>query len=829
MSESMCQHGALSRRGFLKTTVAAAGAAVALGGLAERGKANADESQTPINERVFSGACRGNCCGGCALDLTVRDGHLVSTYFHELPEPEYNHRICLRGLSHVQRVYSKDRLKFPLRRVEGTERGAGEWERVSWEEAIDEICTKWKGYRDEYGPQSLLAKIDGGNFASVHGGTGGSLFINAMEAAGINGAVDNILINASVDALGMSESWNMNELSDIANAKTIIAWGADVADSYLQAWRFFADAKENGAKLIVIDPIFTTLASKADIYVPIRPGSDAALAMAMIKLCMDEALIDVDFVRNSTVAPLLVKGDGSYLRGSDVGIQPVSLGVDEKTGKEKFDDVLMVWDEEQDSLCPVSQAVQPRIEGSFVVDGIAVTCAYQLLKERVAEWTPEKAQEITDVPADTIREITRIYARETPATIFPGYGIDHYTNGEYSMFSIVTLAMVTGNLGKSGATCGLVMPLETLWANQIPRFLAGTKSWGNILAFDLADVLKSKNYLGRDITIKSMLISHGNWFSNRVSRTEVLEEIIPNIEFIVAIGLDMTDSTRYADIVLPAAHWFEVNDLFGAYSPQPYLMLQEQAIEPAFECKPDFEIQKLLLKGMGVGEPYWDLSEEDFMRMLLDGDAAKAKGITLERLRKEKVIRLFPDSPQVHAKGGVFPTATGRAQFYLETPHTLFDYGQEWDYEKAHLPVRFEPPSEAWSENPLYEKYPLSVIQQHAKWRTHTQWSHVPWLKELDPEPVAKVNPNDATARGIKDGDLIRVFNDRGHVVLRAVYSAGIRPGVIDIPKGWQEDQFVEGHYQTLTSKVTSPVYVNSPFYDVLVEMEKYSGNEGEK
>ncbi len=818
-------HAGLTRRGFLKTTAAATGAAALTGGAGLTALAAGKDAGEHV-EQVFSGACRGNCCGGCALDLTVRDGHLVHTYFHELPDAEYNKRICLRGLSHAQRIYSKDRLLYPLRRVEGTERGAGEWERISWDEAIDEICAKWKAYREEYGPQSLLAKIDGGNFASVHGGTNGAMFINAMSAAGVDGAVDNILINASVDALGMGTTWNMNELSDIANAKTVIAWGADVADSYLQAWRFFADMKERGGKLIVIDPIYTTLASKADIYVPIRPASDAALAMAMIKLCMDEGMVDVEFVRNSTVGPFLVKSsDGRYLRGSEAGFEPASLGVDPATGVEGFDDKLMVWDEEQGRAVPVDEAARPAIEGAFVVNGVEVTCAYSLLRERVSEWTPERAQEVTDVPADTIREITRIYAKETPSTIFPGYGIDHYTNGEHSMFSVLALAMVTGNLGKPGASCGLVMPLETLWADQVPRYMGGSMSWGNVLAFDLAEVLKTGQYLGREIVIKSMLISHGNWLSNRVSRTEMLEEIIPNIEFIVAIGLDMTDSTRYADIVLPAAHWFEVNDIFGAYSPQPYLMIQEKAIEPLGECKPDFEIQKLLLKGMGVGEFYWDLSEEDYMRMLLGGAAAQALGLSLERLREEKVIRLFPEKPQIHAKGGVFPTATGRAQFYLEDTRTLFDYGQDWQSEADHLPVLFEPPAEAWSENPLHGKYPLSVISQHAKWRTHTQWSHVPWLKELDPEPVVKVNPDDAAARGIADGDLVRVFNDRGYVVLRAVYSAGIRPGVVNIPKGWQEDQFVEGHYQTLTTKVTSPVYVNSPFYDVLVEMEKYEGS----
>lgn len=828
MSKTKSLEKGLTRRSFLKTTGAVAGATALVGGSSTLTALATEDVALDAGVQIFAGACRGNCCGGCALNLFVKDGKLVKTYFQELPDDEYNHRVCLRGLSHVQRIYDENRLKYPLRRVEGTERGAGQWERISWDDAIETIVTKWKAYREEYGPESILGRMDGGNFASVHGGVNGSMFMNAMEMSGIDGAVDNILINATVDAMGMGTSWTMNELSDIANAKTIIAWGADVADSYLQAWRFFADAKENGAKLIVIDPLFTTLASKADIYVPIRPASDAALAMAMMNVCMDEDLVDVEFVRDSTVAPLLVKvKDGKYLRGSDLGIEPTPKGINATTGKEEFDDKLVVWDESLAKESLIAEADKPAIEGTFTVNGVEVTTAYSLLKERVGEYTPERAQEICDVPADTIREIARIYAKQTPGTIFPGYGIDHYTNGEYSLHSVMALAMITGNLGKQGASCGLVMPLETLWADPTARFLAGTKTWGNILTFELAKVLETKEYMGRKIDIKSLMVTHGNWFGNRVNRRETIDKIVANIEFIVCVALNMTDTAQYADIVLPAAHWFEVNDLFGAYSPQPYLMLQEKAIEPYFESKPDFEILTELLKAMDVGEPYWDMTEEDYMRVLLGGKAAKARSITLEKLRDEKVIRIFP-KPCIHAEGGVFPTATGRAQFYLENPKALHNFGQDWDVDKARLPVRFEEPSEAWSTNPLHDKYPLSLIQQHSKWRTHTQWGFVEWLRELDPEPVAKVNPDDAASRSIADGDTIKVSNDRGHVVLKAVISNGIRPGCIDIPKGWQKGQFIEGHYQDLTSKETSPVYVNSPFYDVLVDMQKYDPSEGD-
>ncbi|KTE92413.1 dehydrogenase [Desulfitobacterium hafniense] len=806
-----------TRRTFLKGAAAATvvtGVAVAPGKMALQALAETDENAEVKSEqeRIFSGACRGNCCGGCFLNIHVRNGKVVKTSAGELPDPEYNNRICLKGLSHVQRIYHPERLKYPMKRV--GERGAGQWERISWDEAINTITDKWKDLWSKYDKTAVAVWNSSGNFASINGNGGYGRFKNLLGATQISGASDMALIGGSRKALGVGPSYNSNEMSDMKNAKCIIVWGCNPSESQLQSWRFIADAIENGAKLIVIDPTFTTSAAKAHKYVPLRPGSDSALALAMMNVVIEEGLTDEPFMKKSTVAPLLVKeNDGKFLRQSDItGVAPV----------EKAPDPFLVWNSETNAYGLVTEVTDPALRGTYTINGINVTTAYDLLVKRVEAYPPTVAQEICDVPAEVIREITHIYVKNSPSTIFQGYGLDHYVNGHYAHLSVMTLAMITGNLAKPGASAGLVMPLDAFWSNDITK-LKGATPGPTISALKLPVVMETGMFGKIPVQIKSLFVADGNPLGNSVDRNLLMGGFVNKLDLIVVADTTMTDTAQYADILLPAAHWFEVNDIFGAYSPQPYLMLQEKAVDPLFECKSDLDIMRLITNKLGIGEAF-NLDDIGFIDLLLQSPAAKAKGITLKKMQKDKVVRVLA-KPCIHGEGGVFPTPTGRAQFYMETPTVDIDYGQKWDIEKERLPY-FEPPAEAWPQNPLFKKYPLTIFQEHSRWRTHTQWGNVPWLRELDPEPTVKINPDDAAARGIENGDIVEVFNDRGHVVLKAVINNGMRSGTVNIPKGWQRGQFIEGHYQELTSRVTNPVVDNSAYFDVLVEVKKYKGGK---
>lgn len=805
----------LSRRTFLKASAVTAATAgvvaanpwgTAMTALAEDGKGTASVSN---EEKIFSGACRGNCAGGCFLNIHVRNGKVVRTSMRELPNPEYN-RICVKGLTHLQRIYHKDRLKYPMKRV--GKRGAGQWERISWDEAITTITDKWKEYQKQYGKEAFSIYWGSGSYAVCSGqgmGNTTNRLLNVTGSSNISMTVDAAHGHSAGNALGWGPNFTLNELADLKNAKTIICWGANPVISQQQSAHFFLEAKEKGTKFIVIDPTFNITASKADIFVPVRPGTDGALALGMMNIVVRENWIDVPFLKASTVAPFLVKeSDGKYLRLSDLG----------KLTEGQADAIVVRGADGKVGL--PQEIVDPVIEGSFNINGIAVNTAYSLLLKRIAEYPPEKAAKICNISVKQIEEITKIYANNKPSTIYQYFGIDHWVNGHYSVFDIYALAMLNGNLAKPGAACGMGETLGINFTNLagtlFPKGATGPSL--TMTATEMGRVMDEHKYGNKPVNVKGVYITHANVIANSAERKYTLDWL-NKMEFIAVADMNMNETAQYADILLPVAHWFEQEDAFCNYSTHPYVLFQEKAIEPLYECKSDFEINKKIAEKLGYGAQF-NMTEKDYLNLWLDNDAARKLGITLETLKEKKALKCLPGENFINGEGGKFPTPTGRAQFYVENPAPNMNYDQQWDIEKERLPY-WEPPHEAWHENPLHKKYPFTIISDHVRFRTHTQWWDVPVLKELDPEPIVKINSADAATYDIKTGDKVRLYNDRGYVVMKAAINEGVQPGVLTAPKGWEKHQFIEGHFADLSSRVVNKVCANSAFFDVLVAIEK--------
>lgn len=814
-TNSSANVSSFGRRTFLKGSAATLGvAALAGAGCAPKETLEEDPgaAMTPPEEKEFTGACRGNCFGGCKLKVKVRDGNVVSTTMGEFPDPRYN-RICTKGLSHLQRIYDPDRLKVPLRRV--GERGADQWEEITWDEAIDEIATKWQEIIDTDGGASIgLVPSAGGNFGSASTQYPQRLS-NALGFTTINPCYDNGLFAGG----GFSKGTGVNEITDMPNAKTIIVWGANPSEAQIQHWHFITEAHNQGSKLITIDPNYTNCAAKSDQWIPLRPATDTALVMAMMNICIDNGWTDDNYIRIGTVAPFLVKeNDGLYLRLSEVtGAAP----------KEGEPDPIVVRDADGNIGVP-SEIADPVIEGTFEVNGIKVTCAYTLLKEAIKDWTVERASELCDIPVDVIVELARTYAQDGPSTIFTGLGPDHYVNGHMFYFAVTGLAGITGNLGKPGATCGMDWPVAGfgISAAKMPKNIVGP---AGIIPGPLFPVAVREGQLeGRPVKLRSLYIYSANPVANQVERQAWLEAL-NTMELVVIAEMRMTDTARYADIVLPVTHWFEMTEIAPVIT--PYMTLQEKCIEPLHEAKTDVEIINLIANKMGLVEDF-QYTEEEYLEATLDNDNARALGITWEKLKEEKCLRDYADEPYFLGVNGVFPTPSGREQFYREVVTPYINYGQTLTDPRERLPY-WEPPAEAWPESvggfeahPLAEKYPLIYSGERNKMKCHTQFGHNQWLLELYSEPIVKLNPDDAAKRGIAEGDYVKVFNDRGFVVLKAVIHAGTRSGMIIIPKGWEQDQFVAGHYADLTSHIFNPTVPNNCFFDALCEVEKYEGGE---
>lgn len=827
--------GILTRRSFLKATGTAVGAAMVGGAgaaattLEERGRAWAQEEET---EEVFYTSCRSNCFQACMLEGHVRDGKVRFMQRADFPENIYS-GCCLRGLSIHERGYSATRIKYPMRRVAGTERGAGQWERISWEEAVQEIADTLTRIQQEWGAQAVAVDSATGNYAFLQGPYGPrSIFGNAIQGTLLNMCYDQAFGYGTNRVLG-GGAWHYgNETKTMLDANHIIVWGANPAQAQLQTWRIAQFAREKGARITCIDPMFSASAARSDEYIPIRPGSDLMLALAILNSIASQGLIDEPYVKACTTAPFLIRKDtGLFLRRSDIeggSMAEVRDAVTLNTAGSMAEDPAYVWDETAGAAALYTECATPALEGTYIVNGIEVETVLTALKKRVGEYTVDRAAETTGIPADKIRELVDIYAHGGPVFLYAIYGIDHYRNGHLWSQTMAILHALTNNLSRPGSSVSAfgAVTLDRLPLNMMtlvpPSMTMGNPS---LPQSAFAEIVLGGTYKGEPYPMKAFIAASSNAFSNFADQNTMINEVIPELEFILTLDTEMTDTARYSDIVLPVAWWTEVADLRPAAYCNPFVVYCEKMVDPLYESKPDTEAFALIAEKMGVGADLPLRDPDEWVDMLLDSDGLKALGITAESIREKHAIRGAgkADAPVIRGENGTpWPTPSGRVELYCEMPLPRIDYGQAWQEEspKERFPY-FKPPTENWQESELKQKYPLSYFQAHQRWRTHSQWFASKTLRELDPEPLAYLSPADAADRGIEEGDIVEVFNDRGNAVLKATITEAAPKGFLHIPKGWQREQFIEGGFQCMTGSETDPMSVNFAFFDTLVDVRK--------
>ncbi|MDR1014910.1 MAG: molybdopterin-dependent oxidoreductase [Coriobacteriales bacterium] len=711
---------------------------------------------------------------------------------------------CMKGYANIERMYSATRVQYPLKRA--GERGAGEWERISWDEAVSEICSKWKELQAEHGPEAVTFMSGSGSGMATISYT--NRLKALMGAATIAPAYDNSGMYSQWTHAGFHPMVNgQNEHRDIANAENVFIWGANPTESLTTDYHFISEAQEKGATLVVIDPIFTTSASKADVYVPIRPGTDGLLAAAMMQMVIRDNKVDKAHLQNATVAPFLVKDeDGLYLRLSDVG----------KAEAESEEDRILVYDNGE--AVAFDEASDPEIEGNFEVEGMGVKPAYQILLDRIYVWDLETIAQYTDIPLETIEELAGIYTSGL-SMIVTGFGIDHYANAQTGYEAMFALMDVTGQECKHGAGCACVdfsSPTAQGLVNTATAGLEDLVPGPTVHAPHLHQLMEEGRLGSITVAPKSAYIYICNPIGNEPDRLKWLSSFAA-MDMVVVSDMFMSETAQYADYVLPVSFIFERDDLTAGQN--PLVKLVDKAAEPAFESKGDFEIITLLGKGMGF-EGQFTQTLEGFLESCITNDTAAEAGITWERLKEEHAIWSYPEDPVVIGLTTPPFTATGRMEFYHEGIQPMADVGQEWDMKKESCWF-WEPPLEAWHENPLFERFPLIFISERDKFKTHTMFNNAPMILEISPEPYVKVNPSDAGARGIKEGDTVRLYNDRGFVTLKAVLNPGCRPGMLVIDHGWERDNFIDGHYSDLSSCASWPRYEQDNWFDCLCEMEK--------
>ncbi|MBI4594959.1 MAG: molybdopterin-dependent oxidoreductase [Candidatus Tectomicrobia bacterium] len=751
-------------------------------------------SETYKDAKIVRTACPYHCSGNsCGVLAHVQGDNITKLEPAEFPDNRFR-RVCLRGLSSLQLLNHPDRLKYPLKRVGN--RGEGKWARVTWDEALDTIADNFKKIQEKHGPQAIawvLGGPGGGTtkfgiycrFAALTHGTRVSCW-GYGDAAG----PDAMLATFGTHFQG-------HDTRDSRNSKICILWGTNPAVTRPFQMRHFMRAREStGVKLVAIDPIFSHSAARCDQYIQIRPGTDSALALGMMQVIINNNLHDKDYLTKNTVGPLLVNTvTGQFLREKDL----VSEGSDK----------YMVWDRVNAQPAPQDKPeVAPVLDHSCTLKGARYETAFHMLSELAAQYTPEKTSEITDIPSDVIRDLAIEYASNRPSSIYTNMGVQRTYHGDLSFRTILALAAVCGYYGVKGGGASLGAGPKTYVLNW--GYFLKPEEWATYSRLPILNLYEALE-TGKPFPVKGVWFAFINFVNQSPNSNKIIKDVLPKADFIVDTDLFMNTTGQYSDMVLPVCTFLEHSDLVGG--PFPYLQLQQRVVKPRYESKSDVNIINALAEKMGLKE-YFHKSEEELVETFIDSKHPSLEGISMDNLKQGPYASKKFAEPFVAWTDQKFPTRTGRIEFYAEK---LAPLGEA-------LPV-YKPPKEG-RENPLVKKYPLVFVQRHSNFRTHSMYANVSWLLELNPEPLVEMNPVDARTRGINEGDMVLVYNDRGKAKLKARLNEGVKAGVVDIAQGWWFHQFGEGGFNCLTYEDRNPaqelVYeANSGFNDVLVEVEK--------
>ncbi len=708
-------------------------------------------------------------------------------------------RACVRGRAYRQRVYSDERLKYPLRRV--GERGEGIFERISWEEALDEISTNMKEIKKNYGNSAILLVPGGGNQGMLHGVTPHGLMLNQFGgytrmwgAPSYEGA-----LFASMATYGTMMTGNARE--DLLNSKLIIMWGWNPANTVWDPGTslMISKAREKGIKIISIDPIFTdSTAVFANDWIPIRPGTDTAMLIAMAYVIISEEKHNQAFIEKFTI------------------------------GFDKYKDyVLGIHDG------------QPK--------------------------TPEWAEKITKVPAKVITNLAREYAETKPAALIAGWGPARTMFGEQYSRAANVLCAITGNIGiKGGYASGFmrayysreriisggkkkVGPIKPEAEKpRKPRAQDNPVDFGALPRGDALYKLKGgtnpantrihwNDYYnailegrkgGYPADIKMAYIVATNRL-NQYGDVNKGVKALKTLDFIVTFDQFMTPTAQLADIVIPVNTFMERNDVAVPWLGSPYYIYLNKAIDSLYESKSDLEICKELSKKLGIEQSLLSLPEDQILRLLT---APRKEIKSYKKMKRDGYYKVKVEEPFIAFKSQIedpennpFPTLSGKIEIYCE------HIAEKNNPLMPPIPKYLS--HDDHYDSPKAEKYPLQLLTPHNKRRTHSTLEKIPWLEEVEPHTVW-INPIDASMRSINNGDLVDVFNERGRTRLPAKIIERIIPGAVCIYQGsWynpnKDGVDLGGCANILTQDGYSPGG-SFPLNSTLVEIEVYQEKDFE-
>ena len=741
------------------------------------------------------------CHGGCGALAHIKDGKLVKIE-GDREHPWSQGRLCARVLAMTQYVEHPDRLTKPLKRA--GERGEGKWQEISWHEAFDLIEKRMKKIREDFGPESMIFSMGTGRdigpwicMLAYAFGSPNVMFAlsgNACYSPRI-AAVDTIQGDYCVFDAGQ---WLQGRYDDprFKAPERMIVWGYNIhatcPDNLFGHW--IIDLMKRGTKIISIDPRLSWFASRAEKWLQIRPGTDAALALGLLNVVINENLFDRTFVEQWTNAPHMIRTDtGKLLRESDLTSEGSgdNFVVWDETGRKPA-----IWDSSK--VACKTPAGTPALSGTFDIpmkDGVVVPCitVWDAFCNEVNKYPPDKVEEITWVPAKDIAEAARLYAKSKPAAIQWGMPIDMTPAITPLCQAIASLWAITGNLDVPGgnvisrsafdavayALPGATGVIKLKNPEQdTPRI--GADRYGPFKKFiwrTQTDLTLEQIFTGKPYPIKGMWIQTCNPLSGIGMDPKRWLEALKKLDFIVTVDLFMTPTAQYADVVLPAATFLEKDGIRSWWVP---LQSINKAISVG-ECRPDVEINFELARRFDPDFKWKDIHE-------LFDDILKPSGLTFEQLQKKGWAfppEGHPSSPYHRYERGLlradrvpgFQTPTGKFELYS----TL---REEWNLDP--LPHHEEPPFTPVSRPDLSKGFPL-ILSTGRRSPAYFNAEHrmIPWLREIDPDPAVEIHPDTASGHGIGNGEWVWVENWMGKAKFKAKVTRVVPRWMVMAAHGW--------------------------------------------
>jgi anaerobic selenocysteine-containing dehydrogenase len=697
--------------------------------------------------RVVRGACPQDCPDTCAFLYHVEDGKLVEVT-GDPDHPMTRGGLCVKLKNFAEHHYNPDRLLYPMKRVGA--KGSGQFQRISWDEALAQIKTRWTEIIAQYGTQAIMPHAYLGHQGTLNGLTAGDAFFNRLGST---------VAEKTYCESGSSTAWIMTvgptgglDVESLAYSKYIIVWGMNMLNTNLHAWPFILQARKNGAKIVVIDPVRTRTAKQADWHIPINPGTDAALALGMMNVIITENLVDHDYVSKYT------------------------LGFEE-------------------------------------------------LKARAAEFPPEKVEKITGIPAADIRTLAREYAIAQPSAIRQGVAVERSPGGGDAIRAITSLPALVGAWRHVGG--GTVeMPI---WEFPFKFDFMCRPDWIRpgtrvVNELDLGDALTGAMKL--DPPIKSLFVYNSNPVSQAPNASQIVEGLKREDLFTVVSELFITDTARYADLLLPATMQAEQYDLMVTWG-HLYVMLNQPAIPAPGECVPNVDLFRRLARIMGFEDEYWGFTDDEMLMRCYDWTSPQMQGITLDLLKEKGYMRLnvgMPDKRTPHAEGN-FKTPSGKCEFKSSAAENGDFVVSVWrsGYEAMQpgTPVdpvpNYIPSQETPEANPaLAKRYPLNMVSPKPHAFLNTQYANEPVQQRRQGEQLIVIHPSDAAVRRIENGSYVRVFNDRGSFEARAELSEDVMVGLL---------MTNVGHWPGLNRSGTAVNSTTPPRHSNLGQAGAYSDN----